>query len=72
MEVDYNKIRDTIIQRGLDVMNLSYAGFIVTDEDICYFNSIVILDNSQYIDSFLNEKQKQKLITMFNELIILK
>lgn len=70
--MNYNKIRDTITQRGIDTMNLSYAGFLLTDEDICYYNGVVILNNMQYIDNFLNEEQKQKLITMYNELIILK
>lgn len=70
MNVNFDNVKGRLIDRGVQVVHLSDIGFIFTDEDICRYNAMIILNNMSNVESKLSEKQKQNLIAMYNELIV--
>lgn len=71
MNINFDNVKDKLIDRGVQVVHLSDIGFILTDEDICRYNAMIVLNNISNVESKLSEKQQQNLIAMYNELIVM-
>lgn len=71
MDISFNNVKSKLVDRGVQVVHLSDIGFILTDEDICRYNAMIVLSNISNVESKLSEEQQQNLIAMYNELIIM-
>lgn len=71
MDINFDNVKSKLVDRGVQVVYLSNIGFILTNEDICRYNAMVILSNMSNVESKLSEEQKQNLIAMYNELIVM-
>lgn len=71
MDINFDNVKSKLVDRGVQVVQLSNIGFILTDEDICRYNAMIILSNMSNVESKLSEKQQQNLIAMYNELIVM-
>lgn len=71
MDINFDNVKSKLVDRGVQVVYLSNIGFILTNEDICRYNAMVILSNMPDVESKLSEEQKQNLIAMYNELIVM-
>lgn len=71
MDINFDNVKSKLVDRGVQVVYLSNIGFVLTNEDICRYNAIVILSNMSNVESKLSEEQQQNLIAMYNELIVM-
>lgn len=71
MDINFDNVNGKLVDRGVQVVHLSTIGFILTNEDICRYNAMTILNQMQEIESMFSEKQKENLIAMYNELIVM-
>lgn len=71
MDINFDNVKSKLVDRGVQVVHLSDIGFILTDEDICRYNAMIVLSNMSNVESKLSEQQQQNLIAMYNELIII-
>lgn len=71
MDINFDNVKSKLVDRGVQVAHLSNIGFVLTNEDICRYNAMVILNQMQEIESMFSEKQKENLIAMYNELIVM-
>jgi hypothetical protein len=71
MDINFDNVKSKLVDRGVQVVQLSNIGFVLTNEDICRYNAIVILSNMSNVESKLSEEQQQNLIAMYNELIVM-
>lgn len=71
MDINFDNVNSKLIDRGVQVVHLSTIGFVLTNEDICRYNAMTILNQMQEIESMFSEKQKENLIAMYNELIVM-
>lgn len=71
MDINFDNVKSKLVDRGVQVVYLSNIGFVLTNEDICRYNAMVILSNMSNVESKLSEKQQQNLIAMYNELIVM-
>lgn len=71
MDINFDNVKSKLVDRGVQVAHLSDIGFILTDEDICRYNAMIVLSNMSNVESKLSEEQQQNLIAMYNELIII-
>lgn len=71
MDINFDNVKSKLVDRGVQVVRLSNIGFILTNEDICRYNAMVILSNMSNVESKLSEEQQQNLIAMYNELIVM-
>lgn len=71
MDINFDNVNSKLVDRGVQVVHLSDIGFILTDEDICRYNAMIVLSNMSNVESKLSEQQQQNLIAMYNELIIM-
>lgn len=71
MDINFDNVKSKLVDRGVQVVQLSNIGFILTNEDICRYNAMVILSNISNVESKLSEEQQQNLIAMYNELIVM-
>lgn len=71
MDISFDNVKSKLVDRGVQVVYLSNIGFILTNEDICRYNAMVILSNMSNVESKLSEEQQQNLIAMYNELIVM-
>ena len=71
MDINFDNVNSKLVDRGVQVVHLSAIGFVLTNEDICRYNAMVILSNMPDVESKLSEEQKQNLIAMYNELIVM-
>lgn len=72
MDINFDNVKSKLVDRGVQVVQLSNIGFILTNEDICRYNAMVILSNMSNVESKLSEEQQQNLIAMYNELIVMR
>lgn len=71
MDINFDNVKSKLVDKGVQVVHLSDIGFILTDEDICRYNAMIVLSNMSNVESKLSEEQQQNLIVMYNELIIM-
>lgn len=71
MDINFDNVINKLVDRAVQIVQLSDTGFILTDSDICNYNAMVILNQMQEIESMFSEKQKENLIAMYNELIVM-
>ena len=71
MDINFDNVKSKLVDRGVQVVHLSDIGFILTDEDICKYNAMIVLSNMSKVESKLSKQQQQNLIAMYNELIIM-
>lgn len=72
MDINFDNVNSKLVDRGVQVVQLSTIGFVLTNEDICRYNAMTILSHMQNVESKLSEKQQQQnLIAMYNELIVM-
>jgi hypothetical protein len=71
MDINFDNVKSKLVDRGVQVVQLSDIGFILTDEDICRYNAMIVLSNMSNVESKLSEEQQQNLIAMYNELIVM-
>lgn len=71
MDINFDNVKSKLVDRSVQVVHLSDIGFILTDEDICRYNAMIVLSNMSNVESKLSEQQQQNLIAMYNELIIM-
>lgn len=71
MDINFDNVKSKLVDRGVQVVHLSDIGFILTDEDICRYNAMIVLSNMSNVESKLSKQQQQNLIAMYNELIIM-
>lgn len=71
MDINFDNVKSKLVDRGVQVVYLSNIGFILTNEDICRYNAMVILSNMSNVESKLSKEQQQNLIAMYNELIVM-
>lgn len=71
MDINFDNVNSKLVDRGVQVVHLSTIGFVLTNEDICRYNAMTILNQMQEIESMFSEKQKENLIAMYNELIVM-
>lgn len=71
MDINFDNVKSKLVDRSVQVVHLSDIGFILTDEDICRYNAMIVLSNMSNVESKLSEEQQQNLIAMYNELIII-
>jgi hypothetical protein len=71
MDINFDNVKSKLVDRGVQLVHLSDIGFILTDEDICRYNAMIVLSNMSNVESKLSEQQQQNLIAMYNELIIM-
>lgn len=71
MDINFDNVKSKLVDRGVQVVRLSDIGFILTDEDICRYNAMIVLSNMSNVESKLSEKQQQNLIAMYDELIVM-
>lgn len=71
MDINFDNVKSKLVDRGVQVVYLSNIGFVLTNEDICRYNAMVILSNMSNVESKLSEEQQQNLIAMYNELIVM-
>lgn len=71
MDINFDNVKSKLVDRGVQVVQLSNIGFILTNEDMCRYNAMVILSNMSNVESKLSEEQQQNLIAMYNELIVM-
>lgn len=71
MDINFDNVINKLVDRAVQIVQLSDIGFILTDSDICNYNAMVILNQMQNVESKLSEKQQQNLIAMYNELIVM-
>ena len=45
MDINFDNVKSKLVDRGVQVVHLSNIGFILTNEDICRYNAMVILSN---------------------------
>lgn len=71
MDINFDNVKSKLVDRGVQVVYLSNIGFVLTNEDICRYNAMVILSNMSNVESKLSEEQQQNLIAIYNELIVM-
>lgn len=71
MDINFDNVINKLVDRAVQIVHLSDIGFILTDSDICNYNAMTILNQMQEIESMFSEKQKENLIAMYNELIVM-
>lgn len=71
MDINFDNVINKLVDRAVQIVQLSDIGFILTDSDICNYNAMTILNHMQNVESKLSEKQQQNLIAMYNELIVM-
>lgn len=71
MDINFDNVKSKLVDKGVQLVHLSDIGFILTDEDICRYNAMIVLSNMSNVESKLSEEQQQNLIAMYNELIIM-
>lgn len=71
MDINFDNVNSKLVDRGVQLVQLSTIGFVLTNEDICRYNAMTILSHMQNVESKLSEKQQQNLIAMYNELIVM-
>lgn len=71
MDINFDNVNSKLVDRGVQVVHFSAIGFVLTNEDICRYNAMTILSNMPNVESKLSEEQKQNLIAMYNELIVM-
>lgn len=71
MDINFDNVKSKLVDRGVQVVYLSNIGFVLTNENICRYNAMVILSNMSNVESKLSEEQQQNLIAMYNELIVM-
>lgn len=71
MDINFDNVKSKLVDKGVQVVQLSNIGFVLTNEDICRYNAMVILSNMSNVESKLSEEQQQNLIAMYNELIVM-
>lgn len=71
MDINFDNVKSKLVDRSVQVVHFSDIGFILTDEDICRYNAMIVLSNMSNVESKLSEEQQQNLIAMYNELIIM-
>lgn len=71
MDINFDNVKSKLVDKDVQVVHLSDIGFILTDEDICRYNAMIVLSNMSNVESKLSEEQQQNLIAMYNELIIM-
>lgn len=71
MDINFDNVKSKLVDKGVQVVHLFDIGFILTDEDICRYNAMIVLSNMSNVESKLSEEQQQNLIAMYNELIIM-
>ena len=71
MDINFDNLNSKLVDRGVQAVHLSTIGFVLTNEDICRYNAMVILSNMSNVESKLSEEQQQNLIAMYNELIVM-
>lgn len=71
MDINFDNVNSKLVDRGVQVVQLSTIGFVLTNEDICRYNAMIVLSNMSNVESKLSEKQQQNLIAMYNELIVM-
>lgn len=71
MDINFDNVINKLVDRAVQIVQFSDIGFILTDSDICNYNAMTILNQMQEIESMFSEKQKENLIAMYNELIVM-
>ena len=71
MDINFDNVINKLVDRAVQIVQLSDIGFILTDSDICNYNAMTILNQMQEIESMFSEKQKENQIAMYNELIVM-
>ena len=71
MDISFDNVNSKLVDRGVQVVHLSTIGFVLTNEDICRYNAMIVLSNMSNVESKLSEEQQQNLIAMYNELIVM-
>lgn len=71
MDINFDNVINKLVDRAVQIVQLSDIGFILADSDICNYNAMTILNQMQEIESMFSEKQKENLIAMYNELIVM-
>lgn len=71
MDINFDNVKSKLVDRGVQFVYLSDIGLVLTNEDICRYNAMVILSNMSNVESKLSEEQQQNLIAMYNELIVM-
>lgn len=71
MDINFDNVINKLVDRAVQIVQLSDIGFILTDKDICRYNAMVILSNMSNVESKLSEEQQQNLIAMYNELMVM-
>lgn len=70
MKVDYEKVVKEMIKQGCDNANLASLGYLLTDSSLCEYHVLNILAHMKDVSNEISNKQYEKLLEMYNFLIV--
>lgn len=70
MKIDYEKIVKEMIKQSCDNANLASLGYLLTDSSLCEYHVLNILVHMKDVSNEISNKQYEKLLEMYNFLIV--
>ena len=60
MEVNFERVIDESIERGVQMAHLSSLGYVVNNDDICMYYCCIVLQHMQSVYEGIYPKNKKK------------
>lgn len=70
IKVDYDKVVKETIEQAFNNVCLASLGYLITDSILCEFNALSILAHMKNVTEELSDAQSEKLLEMYNFLIV--
>lgn len=70
MDIDFTKVNTNLIAVGVDNANMESIGYLMTDRFLCEYHAATILKHMENVMPDLTETQQQKVLAMYNNLIV--
>lgn len=68
--IDFDNVKNKLVTDAIRFINMQFNGFIVTELDLCKYNTLNILSHfSNIYDEVLNNVQKEKVNNIYNVLL---
>lgn len=71
MEVNFERVIDESIERGVQMAHLSSLGYVVNNDDICMYYCCIVLQHMQSVYEDLSKEQKENVNEMYFKLVCL-
>ena len=71
MEVNFERVIDESIERGVQMAHLSSLGYVANNDDICTYHCCIVLQHMQSVYEDLSKEQKENVNEMYYKLVCL-